>query len=59
MFNRLMELNPHSVSSLTNRLLEAHDRGYWNPDEELIESLRDALQRISDQVDDVASASTR
>ena len=46
MFNRLMELNPHSVSSLTNRLLEAHDRGYWNPDEEVLERLRDLVQRI-------------
>src|SRR5207244_5385481 len=33
MFNRLLELNPHSVRSLTKRLLEAHDRGYWNPEE--------------------------
>ena len=39
MFNRLLELNPHSVRSLTKRLLEAHDRGYWNPDEEVLEKL--------------------
>jgi magnesium chelatase subunit H len=49
MFNRLMELNPHSVSSLTNRLLEAHDRGYWNPDEVILERLRDltAVEELS------------
>jgi magnesium chelatase subunit H len=41
MFNRLQELNPHAVRSLTKRLLEAHDRGYWNPDEEILEKLRD------------------
>ena len=40
MFKRLQELNPHSVRSLTNRLLEAHDRGYWNPDEEVLEKVR-------------------
>jgi len=24
-------------------LLEAHNRGFWNPDEEILESLRDIL----------------
>jgi magnesium chelatase subunit H len=43
MFNRLQELNPHSVRSLIKRLLEAHDRGYWNPDEEIVEKLRDLV----------------
>jgi magnesium chelatase subunit H len=43
MFNRLLELNPHSVRSLTRRLLEAHDRGYWNPDEDVLEKLRDMI----------------
>ncbi len=41
MFERLMELNPHSTRSLTKRLLEAHHRGYWNPDEEVLERLRE------------------
>ena len=48
MFKRLQKLNPHSVRSLTNRLLEAHDRGYWNPDEEILEQLRD-LERHSNE----------
>ncbi len=43
MFKRLQELNPHSVRSLTNRLLEAHNRGYWNPDEEILEQLHDIV----------------
>jgi magnesium chelatase subunit H len=43
MFKRLFELNPHSIRSLTKRLLEAHDRGYWNPDEEVLERLRDVV----------------
>ena len=46
MFKRLLELNPHSVSSLTRRLIEAHDRGYWNPDEEILERLRDILKDL-------------
>src|SRR5438105_1970454 len=44
MFNRLLALNPHSVNSLVWRLLEAHDRGYWNPDEEILELLRDIIE---------------
>jgi magnesium chelatase subunit H len=49
MFNRLQELNPHSVRSLVKRLLEAHDRGYWNPDEEILEKLRDTLDDLDIQ----------
>ena len=43
MFKRLLDLNPYSVHSLTKRLVEAHDRGYWNPDEEVVEKLRDIV----------------
>jgi magnesium chelatase subunit H len=46
MFNRLRELNPHSVRSLTKRLLEAHGRGYWNPAEEILEKLRDLMDNV-------------
>lgn len=58
MFNRLMELNAHSVSSLTRRLLEAHDRGYWNPDEQLIESLQELLETITNRKEAGIIAST-
>jgi len=50
MFKRLCELNPHSVCSLTKRLLEAHDRGYWNPDEEILEKLRDRVDSLQHQL---------
>jgi len=43
MFERLMELNPYSTASLTKRLLEAHERGYWNPDEDVLERLREIV----------------
>lgn len=49
MFERLHELNPHSVRSLTKRLLEAHHRGYWNPDEEVLERLRDIVGDLEAQ----------
>ena len=46
MLNRLRELNPHSLQSLARRLLEAHERGYWNPDEEILERLRDIVEQV-------------
>ena len=53
MFNRLQELNPHSVRSLIKRLLEAHERGYWNPDEEILEKLRDLVDNFESQIKEV------
>src|SRR6266568_4281932 len=44
MFNRLRELNSDSLKSLTKRLLEAHERGYWSPDEEILEKLREIIE---------------
>ncbi len=49
MFNRLRELNSDSVKSLTKRLLEAHERGYWSPDEEILEKLRDLIIELGAQ----------
>ncbi len=46
MFSRLMELNPHSLESLVRRLLEAHERGYWNPAEEILERLHELLRNF-------------
>ncbi|MBA2704567.1 MAG: cobaltochelatase subunit CobN [Blastocatellia bacterium] len=46
MFQRLLDLNPHSLRSLMKRLLEAHERGYWNPDEDVLETLRDRLDNF-------------
>lgn len=54
MFKRLLELNPHSVHSLSKRLVEAHDRGYWNPAEEMVEKLRDMVGSLEDQLEGVA-----
>src|SRR5437773_9364545 len=46
MFNRLLALNPHSLKSLVRRLLEAHNRGYWNPNEEILERLREISSEL-------------
>ena len=55
MFDRLNELNPHSVQSLIRRLLEAHDRGYWNPAEEVLERLREMTSTFAYQPEGVTS----
>lgn len=49
MFKRLLELNPYSIRSLTNRLLEAHTRGYWNPDEAMLEKLREIIGSVEEE----------
>jgi magnesium chelatase subunit H len=46
MFERLAELNPYSLQSLAKRLLEAHERGYWNPAEEVLEKLREIISQV-------------
>src|SRR6266567_7122530 len=53
MFNRLRELNPHSLQSLVRRLLEAHDRGYWSPNEDVLERLRDMNEHLANRVERV------
>ena len=50
MLNRLSELNQYSVRSLAKRLLEAHERGYWNPNEEVFEKLREIVAALDVKV---------
>jgi magnesium chelatase subunit H len=48
MRERLAGLNPHAAAKLSQRLLEANDRGFWRPDAETL----DALQRASEELED-------
>ena len=54
MLDRLRNLNPHSVHSLVQRLLEANGRGYWDADESALEKLRDISRSLEDQLEGVA-----
>jgi magnesium chelatase subunit H len=54
MFERLLELNPHSLRSLMERLLEAHERGYWKPDEDVLEKLRESLDNLKHRLELIA-----
>jgi magnesium chelatase subunit H len=53
MLERLRSLNPHSVHSLVQRLLEANGRGYWEADESVLERLRDVSRNLEDQLEGV------
>ena len=47
MRERLAEHNPAAVLSMTERLLEAADRGLWEADDDVLDQLED----ISDSLD--------
>ena len=53
MRQRLAELNPAASAKMTNRILEAHQRGYWTPDPEMLASLRDAGDEMEDRLEGV------
>ena len=54
MLERLRTLNPHSAHSLVGRLLEAHGRGYWDADVNLLAKLREISCSLEDQLEGVA-----
>lgn len=55
MRNRLATLNPHASAKMANRLLEAHARHYWTPDDDVLEALRRAGDELEDRVEGVFS----
>ena len=52
---RLADLNPNAASAIAQRLLEATDRGYWQPDEATLAALRDAAADLEDRLEGVAA----
>jgi magnesium chelatase subunit H len=53
MRQRLAQLNPTASMRLTNRLIEAHQRNYWQPDEETLEQLKLASEELEDRLEGV------
>ena len=56
MRRRLASLNPAASLRVANRLMEAHDRSYWEPDEETLEALKDSLAELEDNLEGVKLA---
>jgi magnesium chelatase subunit H len=54
MRERLAALNPRAAAKMANRLMEAHDRKYWEPDEATIAALQDASEDLEDRLEGVA-----
>ena len=55
MRQRLTTLNPVASSRMANRLLEAHDRNYWQPDAATLDALRNAADEMEDRLEGVAA----
>ncbi len=53
MRRRLAELNPTASVKVANRLLEAHERHYWNPDESILNALRNAGAELEDRLEGI------
>jgi magnesium chelatase subunit H len=55
MRRRLARLNPQASARMANRLLEASERNYWQPDAETLAALREAADELEDRVEGIAA----
>ena len=53
MRRRMAELNQVASAKIANRLIEAHERNYWQPDAAMLESLRLAGEELEDRLEGV------
>jgi magnesium chelatase subunit H len=53
MRERLAKLNPTASARVANRLIEASERNYWQPDAETLQALRQASDELEDRLEGV------
>jgi magnesium chelatase subunit H len=53
MRERLATLNPKASARVANRLLEAHRRRYWSPDDSVLAALRAAADDLEDRLEGI------
>ena len=53
MRERLAKLNPTASARVANRLIEASDRNFWQPDSKTLEALRAAGEELEDRLEGV------
>ena len=53
MRRRLSEHNPKASARLANRLLEAHQRDFWQPDEKTLEALHHGADELEDRLEGI------
>jgi magnesium chelatase subunit H len=56
MRQRIAEMNPRAAAKIANRLIEAADRNFWQPDADTLAALQAATDAIEDQLEGVAPA---
>ena len=56
MRERLASLNPAASAKIATRLIEAHARHYWEPDEATLAALRGAGDELEDRLEGIGVA---
>ncbi|GAE70720.1 CobN component of cobalt chelatase [Cutibacterium acnes JCM 18909] len=51
MVQRLSTLNPHSLASMAQRMVEAHDRSLWNASAEHLDKLHDLTFKLDSSLE--------
>ncbi|MBU1210354.1 MAG: magnesium chelatase subunit H [Alphaproteobacteria bacterium] len=50
---RLAALNPTASAKVASRLIEAHERNYWKPDDDMLNALREAGEELEDRLEGI------
>lgn len=50
---RLAALNPTASAKVASRLIEAHERNYWTPDEDMLSAIREAGEELEDRLEGI------
>jgi magnesium chelatase subunit H len=58
MRERLAALNPKASAKVANRLLEAYERQYWEPDAATLEALRESCEDLEDRLEGITTESS-
>jgi magnesium chelatase subunit H len=53
MAEKLRKANPEAFRNIVGRMLEAHGRGFWHPDEEKLEKLKDLYELTEDDLEGI------
>ncbi|WGH80255.1 cobaltochelatase subunit CobN [Jannaschia ovalis] len=56
MRRRLADLNPKASARMANRLLEAGDRDFWQPDADTLAALQNAADELEDRLEGIVAA---
>ncbi|PSB62968.1 protoporphyrin IX magnesium chelatase, partial [filamentous cyanobacterium CCP1] len=53
MAEKLRQANPEAFRNIVGRMLEAHGRGFWSPDQEKLEKLRSLYEQTDEELEGV------